>query len=196
MASHELDGPCVGIGAASIDLEGAASEGAASMPAPPGVAVGIGGADAADDSGVGGSSQEEVVDNGPCGVKPALPGGADAIDHVLESKCPGISHKDEELEGAASIELGGAASMPAPPVGGADAVDMGGGGCTMAGGAAALGVPPSGAVRGSAFSCSTSSGAAPGGGAPWWAPWQVLGVLGVLHLPAVLLQALWVEVLH
>ena len=42
MASHELDGPCVGIGAASIDLEGAASEGAASMPAPPGVAVGIG----------------------------------------------------------------------------------------------------------------------------------------------------------
>ena len=73
MASHELDGPCVGIGAASIDLEGAASEGALSMPAPPGVAVGIGGADAADDSsGVGGSSrissQEEVVDNGPCGV--------------------------------------------------------------------------------------------------------------------------------
>ena len=53
--------------------------------------------------------------------------------------------------------------MPAPPVGGADAVDMGGGGCTMAGGAAALGLPPSGAVRGSAFSCSTSSGAAPGG---------------------------------
>ena len=48
--------------------------------------------------------------------------------------------------------------MPAPPVGGA------GGGCTMAGGAATLGVPPSGAVRGSAFSCSTSSGAAPGGG--------------------------------
>ena len=120
--------PCVGIGAASIDLEGAASEGAASMPAPPGVAVGI-------------SSKEEVVDNGPSGV----------------------SHKDKELEGAASIELGGAASMPAPPVGGADAVDMGGGGCTMAGGAAALGVPPSGAVRGSAFSCSTSSGAAPGG---------------------------------
>ena len=69
MSSHELDGPSVGIGAASIDLEGAASEGAASMPAPPGVAVGIGGADAADDSsGVGGSSQEEVVDNGPCGV--------------------------------------------------------------------------------------------------------------------------------
>ena len=69
MTSHDLDGPCVGIGAASIDLEGAASEGAASMPAPPGVAVGIGGADAADDSsGVGGSSQEEVVDNGPCGV--------------------------------------------------------------------------------------------------------------------------------
>ena len=231
MSSHELDDPSVGTGAASIDLEGAASEGAASMPAPPGVAVGIGGADAADDSsGVGGSSQEEVVDNGPCGVKPALPGvaigGADAVDHVMGSKCPGISHKDEELDGpcgggrvgiggidgigaaaagypagvdlmggAASIELGGAASMPAPPVGGADAVDMGGGGAlgwylhsaasaclreysahvyggvpggtlcaTMAGGAAALGVPPSGAVRGSAFSCSTSSGAAPGGG--------------------------------
>ena len=77
--------------------------------------------------------------------------------------------------------------MPAPPVGGADAVDMGGGGCTMAGGAAALGVPPSGAVRGSAFflfhiiwRCSW--------GAPWWAPWQVLGMLGVLHLPAVLPQ--------
>jgi len=35
MSSHELDGPCVGIGAASIDLEGAASEGAALMPAPP-----------------------------------------------------------------------------------------------------------------------------------------------------------------
>ena len=49
MTSHELDFPCVGIGAAIIDLEGAASEGAASMPAPPGVAVGIGGADAADD---------------------------------------------------------------------------------------------------------------------------------------------------
>ena len=48
-------GPCVGIGAASIDLEGAASEGAASMPAPPVVAVGI-------------SSQEEVVDNESCGV--------------------------------------------------------------------------------------------------------------------------------
>ena len=84
-------------------------------------------------------SQKETLFNIPCGV-------------------------DEELEGAASIELGGAASMPAPPVGGADAVDMGGGGCTMAGGAATLGVPPSGAVRGSAFSCSTSSGAAPGGG--------------------------------
>ena len=53
MTSHDLDGPCVGIGAASIDLEGAASEGAASMPAPPGVAVGIGGGDAADDSGMG-----------------------------------------------------------------------------------------------------------------------------------------------
>ena len=39
------------------------------MPASPGVAVGIGGADAADDSsGVEGSSQEEVVDNGSCGV--------------------------------------------------------------------------------------------------------------------------------
>ena len=51
----------------------------------------------------------------------------------MGSKCPGISHKYEELEGAAIIELGGATSMPAPPVGGADAVDMGGGGCTMAG---------------------------------------------------------------
>ena len=51
MTSHSLDFPCVGIGAAIIDLEGAAWEGAASMPAPPGVAVGIGGADAADDSG-------------------------------------------------------------------------------------------------------------------------------------------------
>ena len=79
-------------------LEGAASEGAASMPAPPGVTVGI-------------TSQEEVVDYGPFGV----------------------SHTDEELEGAASIKLGGAASMPAPPFGGADAVDMGNGGCTMAG---------------------------------------------------------------
>ena len=48
-------------------------------------------------------SQKEVLFNIPCGV-------------------------DEELEGAASIELGGAALMPAPPVGGADAVDMGGGG--------------------------------------------------------------------
>ena len=56
----ELDGPCVGIGAARIDLEGAASEGAASMPAPPGVAVGIGGADAADDSGVGGAPKKKL----------------------------------------------------------------------------------------------------------------------------------------
>ena len=49
--------------------QSAAAALSASMPAPPGVAVGIGGADAADDSsGVGGSSQEEVVDNGPCGV--------------------------------------------------------------------------------------------------------------------------------
>ena len=126
----------------------------------------------------GGGSQEEVVDsdNGPCGVKPALPGVAIGGAAVIDC----ISHKDDKLDAAASIELGGASSMPAPAVAGADVVDMGGSGgrCTMAGGAALLGVPPSGAVRGSAFSCSTSYGAAPGGGAPSCALWQVLGGAG------------------
>ena len=82
---------------------------------------------------------------------PAPPGVAVGISssqsEVMDNESCGVSHKDEE----------GLLSMPAPPVGGAN------GGCTMAGGAATLGVPPSGAVRGSAFSCSTSSGAAPGG---------------------------------
>ena len=114
MTSHELDFPCVGIGAAIIDLEGAASEGAALMPAPPGVAVGIGGADAADDSsGVGATSPEEFVDNGPCVVKPALPGvsiggrrvGIGGIDGI-GAAAAGYPAGVDLMGGAASIELG------------------------------------------------------------------------------------------
>ena len=127
ISSHELDGPCVSIGAASIDLEDAASEGAASMPAPLGVAVGIGRADAADDSsGVGGSSQEEVVDNDICGFSGFTTTVLLLSMVVIDNGIVKMLMFSHSLDGpCVSI---GAASMPASPgvavgIGGADAAD-------------------------------------------------------------------------